>query len=69
MAVDEMYISNVGPASAATTVKHKEEYSKRRELDERLHILTELRNHSEPFTSTDTPVGLTVQHRERLSGL
>ena len=50
MAMDGIYSSNEGLASAATTVKHQEEDSKRRELDDRLHILTELRNHSHTLT-------------------
>ena len=50
MAMGGMYSSNEGPAYAATTVKHQEEDSKMRELDDRLHILTELRNHSHTLT-------------------
>ena len=50
MSMDAMYSSNEGPASAATTVKHKEEDSKRQELDDRLRILTELRNPSHTLT-------------------
>ena len=52
MAMDGMYSYNAGPASAAITVKHKEEDSKRRELDQydRFQILTDLRIHSHPLT-------------------
>ena len=52
MAMDGMYSSNARPASETTNVKHKEEGSKRRELDrdDRLRILTELRKHSHPLT-------------------
>ena len=49
MAMDGMYSSNAERASAATTVKHKEEDSNMRELDDRLQILTALRNHSHPL--------------------
>ena len=47
-----MYSSNARPASETTNVKHKEEGSKRRELDrdDRLRILTELRKHSHTLT-------------------
>ena len=52
MVMDGMYSSNARPASETTNVKHKEEGSKRRELDrdDRLRILTELRKHSHPLT-------------------
>ena len=52
MAMDGMYSSNARPASETTNVKHKEEGSKRPELDrdDRLRILIELRKHSHPLT-------------------
>ena len=51
MTMDGMYSSNAGHASAASTVKDKEEDSKRRELNEKPQFfLSELRKHSHPLT-------------------
>ena len=48
------YSSNAGPASAASTVKDKEEDSKRRELDDRPQFF--FIRAAEAFTPTDTHV-------------